>query len=514
MHADLARDRHLRERDREPAVADVVHTGDAIHRARASRRARAALRARSRSASGGMPPSRPCTTAAHSEPPSSGRIAPSTTMSSPARNVAARRALAQLVDQPEHAGDGRGMDVVVARRVVEADVAADDGDAERLARLAHALDDLGELPHHLGVLGVAEVEAVHERDRPRARSTRRCAPLRARPAGRPCADRAGRSAPCRRSTSASAFVVPFTRSTAASAPGPATVFRNSWWSYWRDTHVLSAIVGVASSASSSPERSAPGRELVAQLRRRDRPPATRPAPPGRATGRWYSGPSPRLSTGTSAIGGASDVSAGGSSPIGGVGVLAGHTDRVEQPVVDAKARGVGDAADDRGADLPAPREREHRVEVLGLDDREHALLALRRQRLDRVHAGLALGDARDVDVHARAGLGRGLRRRAREPGRAEILHADRELGVEQLEARLDEPLLLERVADLHRRPLRLVALLERLPTRARSRRRCRRGPVDEPSSTARLPGPSARASTSRSFGRMPRQNTFTSGLPR
>ena len=39
-------------------------------------------------------------------------------------------------------------------------------------------------------------------------------------------------------------------------------------------------------------------------------------------------------------------------------------------------------------------------------------------------------------------------------------------------------------------------------------------PVAEPSSTARLPGPSARASTSRSFGRMPRQNTFTSGLPR
>ena len=40
-----------------------------------------------------------------------------------------------------------------------------------------------------------------------------------------------------------------------------------------------------------------------------------------------------------------------------------------------------------------------------------------------VHPRLALGDARDVDVHARAGLGRGLRRRARDAGGAEVLHA-------------------------------------------------------------------------------------------
>ena len=39
-------------------------------------------------------------------------------------------------------------------------------------------------------------------------------------------------------------------------------------------------------------------------------------------------------------------------------------------------------------------------------------------------------------------------------------------------------------------------------------------PVDEPSSTARLPSPSALASTSRSVGRMPRHRTFTNGFPR
>ena len=141
-------------------------------------------------------------------------------------------------------------------------------------------------------------------------------------------------------------------------------------------------------------------------------------------------------------------------------VGARHADRVEEPVEDAEAPGVGDAPDHRRADLPTLAQLEHLVEVARLDDREHPLLALRRHHLDRVHARLALGDARDVDVHARAGLGRRLRRRARQAGRAEVLHADREPGVEQREARLDEPLLLERVADLHRRALGLGPFLE------------------------------------------------------
>ena len=43
-----------------------------------------------------------------------------------------------------------------------------------------------------------------------------------------------------------------------------------------------------------------------------------------------------------------------------------------------------------------------------------------------------------------------------QPGAAEVLDADDEAGVEQGQARLDEPLLLERIADLHARPLGLV----------------------------------------------------------
>ena len=95
-----------------------------------------------------------------------------------------------------------------------------------------------------------------------------------------------------------------------------------------------------------------------------------------------------------------------------------------------------------------------------MHDREHPLLALGGHHLDRVHARLAARHAGDVDVHARAGLRRRLRRGARQAGGAEVLHADGEAGIEQREARLDELLLLERVADLHRGPLLLGALLE------------------------------------------------------
>ena len=141
-------------------------------------------------------------------------------------------------------------------------------------------------------------------------------------------------------------------------------------------------------------------------------------------------------------------------------VRAGHADGVEEAVVHPEASGVGDAPDDRRADLPAVAQREHLVEVVGCHDRQHPLLALGREHLHRVHARLPMGRTGDVDVHAGAGLGRGLGRRARDAGGSEVLHPDREPRVEQREARLDELLLLERIPDLDGRSLGLAALLE------------------------------------------------------
>ena len=65
------------------------------------------------------------------------------------------------------------IDVGAAALVVEADVAPDDRQAQGVAGLGQAVDGLGELPHDLGVLGVAEVEAVDHGDR-------RVAPTQAR----------------------------------------------------------------------------------------------------------------------------------------------------------------------------------------------------------------------------------------------------------------------------------------------------------------------------------------------
>ena len=86
----------------------------------------------------------------------------------PAGECGGRGTVVEVVDDPEDTDDGRRIDVVAEGLVVEADVPADDRDGEGGAGLAHALDHLGELPHHLGVLGVAEVQAVDQGDGPGA----------------------------------------------------------------------------------------------------------------------------------------------------------------------------------------------------------------------------------------------------------------------------------------------------------------------------------------------------------
>ena len=57
------------------------------------------------------------------------------------------------------------MDRVAVGVVVEGDVPGHDRHAERLARERHPLDRLGELPADLGLLRIAEVEAVGEAER-------------------------------------------------------------------------------------------------------------------------------------------------------------------------------------------------------------------------------------------------------------------------------------------------------------------------------------------------------------
>ena len=65
-----------------------------------------------------------------------------------------------VVDDAEHADDRRREDRLIAGLVVERDVAAGDRDAELEAAVRETLDGPRELPHDLGVLGAAEVQAV------------------------------------------------------------------------------------------------------------------------------------------------------------------------------------------------------------------------------------------------------------------------------------------------------------------------------------------------------------------
>ena len=150
------------------------------------------------------------------------------------------------------------------------------------------------------------------------------------------------------------------------------------------------------------------------------------------------------------------------------------------------------------------------------DDGQHPLLALAGHDLPGLHALLTPGHRGDVDVHADAAPTGRLTGGAGQTGAAQVLDPDHQLGVEQFQAGLDQPLLLEGITDLHAGPLGVVGravlaaakpaeastLTPPMPSR----------PVLEPSSTARLPGPEAMPSTSRSTGSAPMQSTLTRGF--
>ncbi len=99
-------------------------------------------------------------------------------------------------------------------------------------------------------------------------------------------------------------------------------------------------------------------------------------------------------------------------------------------------------------------------EAVGLDHAEHPLLRLRDHDLEGLHVGLAEGHARNVEVDSHAALRRHLRRARGQSRGAQVLERAQSLALEQLQAALEQLLLLERVADLDARPLGLVPLVE------------------------------------------------------
>src|SRR2546425_267243 len=101
---------------------------------------------------------------------------------------------------------------------------------------------------------------------------------------------------------------------------------------------------------------------------------------------------------------------------------------------------------------------------------QHALLRLRKEDLVGGHLDLAPGYARQLHLHAGASPRRHLGGTAGQPGRTHVLDSHHGAGLHELQTCLEEQLLREGIAHLHRRPALLGALVER--------RRGHRGAVD------------------------------------
>src|SRR5207248_10546148 len=91
---------------------------------------------------------------------------------------------------------------------------------------------------------------------------------------------------------------------------------------------------------------------------------------------------------------------------------------------------------------------------------EHPFLRLGEHHLVRRHRLRPPRHKVEVDAHADTALCGDLTGRARKTRGAEILYGFDRVGFDELERRLHEQLLEERVADLHRWPLRVVARTE------------------------------------------------------
>ena len=138
-----------------------------------------------------------------------------------------------LREETDRADDGRREDRSVGRLVVEADVPRDHRQVEGPAGLGDPVDRPLELPGSVVRLGGAEVQAVGDPDRGRARARDVEGALQDRRGpGQVRIERAEARGPGPSIASARARRVPFNRSRAASpAPGPTSVFVPFMWSY-------------------------------------------------------------------------------------------------------------------------------------------------------------------------------------------------------------------------------------------------------------------------------------------
>ena len=118
-------------------------------------------------------------------------------------------------------------------------------------------------------------------------------------------------------------------------------------------------------------------------------------------------------------------------------------------VQDAQQAVFGDAADFDGVEAPFAEDGENFVLAAALGDQQHALLRFAEHHFVRRHAGFALRHARQINFDAHAAARGHFAAGAGEPGRAHVLNGDDRAGAHRFEARFEQQLFHEGIADLH-----------------------------------------------------------------
>ena len=116
---------------------------------------------------------------------------------------------------------------------------------------------------------------------------------------------------------------------------------------------------------------------------------------------------------------------------------------------------IGHFADHREIELPLAEDAFRKPLASGLEHHQHPLLALRQHHLIGGHPLLAARHRVHVEPDADPALRRHLDARRGQASRPHVLDRDDRVRRHQLEARLDQQFLGERIADLDRRPLLL-----------------------------------------------------------
>ena len=320
----------------------------------------------------------------------------------------ARRGLPHVRDEPDAADNGGRRDRSPVALVVEGDVPGNDRNPQRLGRLRDPLDRLCQLPADLGLLGIAEVEAIRQRQWLAARARNVARRLEHGPGA--AGKRVDFADPRTVERDGNAAIAGKQVQNRRVEPGPPHRPRlDELVVLLVDPRLALVICG--GNRPPGPLRlrlplDLVARALVRQERRRNRPLEVAPEE-------------------------ATELACVGDGPDHGV---------MQLPLVEHRL-GLGQ-----------PRR---------LDDPDHALLALGDHDLPGLEIFFAERHPVEVDVDAGAVSGHLGQRRGEACGAAVLERGD-EPALDELERRLDQLLARERIADLNGRPLLLGSFTELL----------------------------------------------------